>query len=308
MKKIKVSILALSVLVGGAVFASAADTAILGSTTDVALTNAPAPLIWYGVYDLPTSALLDPEKGVSFEASVVDTDDGGKIAGVGNIVKRYYGNTADTNAVTAISSWYTTVKGNINASTMATPTVKVTLKGDGYLAPGTNTTVVVPGNNVDAFPGKFSLTFTANKTKAVPVSTNGNLVTYAVLGNLKGTITPATKGAKQEKIDQAAKLVVERNSMETVYMRVIVSGSKFAAILWNTDATGTGKIDKNNKYSLTLKPVSGGSSNLKLTGQISAVTQTPFTNITTINTADIKGKIQGQAVQSTGYKYSGLLD
>jgi hypothetical protein len=209
--------------------------------------------------------------------------------------------------VTAISSWYTTVKGSIKASEMGVATIQMTLKGEGYLAPGTNTTIVVPGNNVDAFPGKFNLNFKADKKVAVPISTNEwSGVTYAIVGNLKGTITPAVKGAKQEKIDQTATLVVERNAQDTIWMRVIVSGSKFAAIMWNTDATGTAKIDKSGKYTLNLKPVSGGSSKLTLKGTVAAVTQPPFTNITTVNTADVTGKIQGQTVKSTGYKFSYL--
>lgn len=297
----KVSILALSVLVGGAVFASAADSVIIGSTSDVYLTNTPAPLIWSEVYRLPTSALLNPERGISFEAAVVDTDDGGKISGAGNIIKRYYGNATDTNAVTAISSWYTTVKGSIKASKMATPSVDMTIKGEGYLAPGTNTTIILNGQNADAFPGKFNLKFTAKNTPAI-----SNNFAYHILGNLKGTITPAVKGAKQQKVDEVADLVVSRNAMDTLDMRVIVSGKKFAAILWDTDATGTGSIDKNNKYSVTLKPVSGGSSSLKLKGELVAVTSSPYTNITTINTADITGKIQGQAVESKGYKFGGF--
>lgn len=296
MKKIKVSILALSVLVGGAVFASAASSALLGSTSDVSLTNA-VPLIWSDVFTLPTSVLLNPNQGVSFEAMTVATDEGGKIAGAGNIIKRYY--DANTNVV-AISSWYTTVKGNINASQMGVPTVKLTIKGQGYLAPGTNTTIIVPGQNSDAFPGKFNLNFTANKTAAI-----SNNFAYHILGNLKGSITPATKGAKSEKVDQAADLVVDRNAMDTLDMRVIVSGNKFAAILLNTDATGQASV-KNGKYTLNLKPISGGSSKLQLKGDLVAVTSSPFTNITTISTADVTGKIQGQAVKSTGFKFSNL--
>jgi hypothetical protein len=308
MKKIKVSILALSVLVGGAVFASAASSSTILSTSDVFLTNTPTPIVWSAVYDIPTSALLNPDKGVSFQAGVVDTDNGGKISGAGNIIKKYYGNTADTNAVTAISSWYTTVKGNITASTMGTPTVKMTLKGQGYLAPGTNTTVIKPAQSSDGFPGQFNLNFKADKTKAVPVSTNAqNEVTWAVIGKLTGTITPATKGAKQTKVDETATVVVDRTAMDTVGLRVIAYGKKFGAILLNTDATGMGSIDSNKgTYKVTLKPVSGGSSSLQLNGQILAVTQTPYTNVTTINTADIKGKIQGQAVQSKGFKFAGM--
>ena len=95
--------------------------------------------------------------------------------------------------------------------------------------------------------------------------------------------------------------------MDTIGMRVIAYGTKFAAILLGFDvpATGTATV-KNGAYTLNLKPVAGGSSSLQLKGQFVAVTQAPYTNITTINTADIKGKIQGQAVQAIGYKFAGM--
>jgi hypothetical protein len=300
--------LALSVLVGGAVFASAASSSVtILSTSDVILTNAPAPLIWSSVSDLPTSALFNPDTGVSAEAMMVDTDNGGKIAGVANILKKYY--DASGSNVTAVSSWYTTVKGSIKASTMAKPTVQMTLKGEGYLAPGTNTTIIKPGNGTSGFPGKFSLNFNAKDTPAVQVVvTNGAIVetNWTIIGKLTGSITPPTKGAKSEKVDQTASLIVDRIAQDTIAMRIIAYGTKFGAILYGTDATGTATA-KNGAYTLNLKPVAGGSSSLQLKGQITAVTQSPFTNITTVTTADIKGKIQGQAVQSTGYKFSGLF-
>jgi hypothetical protein len=301
MKKIKVSILALSVLVGGAVFASAASSVLLGATSDIALTNA-VPLIWSSVNTLPTSPFL-VSSNVSFEAMFVDTDNGGKIAGVGNVIKRYY----DGSNVVAISSWYTTVKGTIKASQMATPSVNMTLKGEGYSAPGTNTTIILNGQSSDAFPGKFSLTFSAKNTAAI-----SNNFAYHILGNLKGTLTPAVKGAKQEKVDQAADLIVNRSAVNELDMRVIVSGTKVAAISYGSPdgdiggATGTATI-KNGAYTLNLKPVMGGSSSLQLKGQIAAVTSAPFTNISTINTADVKGKIQGQAVQGTAFRFGGFF-
>ncbi len=311
MKKIKVSILALSVLVGGAVFASAASSATILSTTDVILTNAPAPLIWSSVINtLPTGILFT---NVDFAPAIVTTDAGGKISGVANIMKSYY-DASGTN-VTAKSSWYTTVKGSIKATTMAKPSVQMTLKGEGYIAPGdgTNTIVIKPGQSSSGFPGKFNLNFNVKDTAAVPVVvTNGSVVStnWTIIGgsgSLKGTITPPTKGAKSEKVDQAAALVVDRNAEDTIGMRVIAYGTKFAAILLGFDvpATGTATV-KNGAYTLNLKPVAGGSSSLQLKGQFVAVTQSPYTNITTINTADIKGKIQGQAVQATGYKFAGM--
>jgi hypothetical protein len=291
MKKIKVSILALSVLVGGAVFASAASSALVGSTSDVTFTNVP-PLVWSDVFDLPTSKLLSSTNGLDDTASTVYTDASGKIWGVGNILKKYYDATGSN--VIAISSWYMTVKGNITASTMDTPTVNMTLAGQGYIAPGTNAVIVIPGNSVDTFPGKFNLTFSAKNTTPV---------LGVIKGTLKGTITPATKNGKQTQINEDAFLAVDRISESTLTMRIIASGTKFNAIsfIQGTPTTGTSTINKNTgKYNLTLKPLAGGSSSLKLAGQASLLISS--TNYITLNTADVTGKIQGQAVKSSAVK------
>ena len=299
MKKLKVSILALSVLVGGAVFASAATSATIMSTSDVFLTNAPAPLIWSSPDALPTFSLFT---NVDYQAQVVNTDGNGKIAGVANIVHFY--NTSGTN-VTAIGSWYTTAKGTIKATVMGKPSVQLSMKGEGYVAPGTNGIIIIPGQVNNGFPGKFSLTFSAKDATAVPISTNGaGDVTARIVGTLKGTITPPTGDKKSEKIDTTAGIDVRLNRQGEIGLRVIVFGTKFAAILHGTDATGTGTI-KNGAYKLNLKPVSGGSSSLQLDGQIVAVVDPSSTNrtVTTVNTANVKGKIQGQAVQSTGFKF-----
>jgi hypothetical protein len=291
MKKIKVSILALSVLVGGAVFASAASSTLVGSTSDVTLTSVP-PLAFSEVFDLPTSALLNATNGFDTTFTDVFTDASGKIWGVGNVLKRYFDATG-TNVV-AISSWYMTVKGNITASTMDTPTINMKLSGQGYIAPSTNATIVIPGNSVDTFPGKFNLTFSAK---------NATPVLGVITGTLKVTITPATKNGKPTQINEPALLAVDRVSLNTLTMRIIASGTKFNAIsfLGGTATTGTGNINKNTgKYNLTLKPIEGGSSSLKLAGQASVVISA--TNFVTLNTADITGKIQGQAVKSSAVK------
>jgi hypothetical protein len=305
MKKMKVSILALSVLVGGAVFASAANNSLtIANTADISLTNA-VPLVWSDVYRIPTSVFLANTN--SQFSGVVDTDSGGKISGVGNLIKSYY--DASGNLI-GRSSFYTTVKGKISASKMAQPTVQMTLKGEGYTAPAvSNALVIIDKQTASAFPGKLNLTFNAKNTVAV-----SNNFEYHILGTLKGTVQPglAAVNSKTIKIDEtAADLVVNRNSMGTLDMRVLLYGTKFAAILWNTDASGQGNINKNNgQYTLNLKSASGGSSSLKAKGTIVAVASPGSTNstISTINTADITGKIDGQAVQSTGYRFSSFAD
>jgi hypothetical protein len=304
MKKIKVSILALSVLVGGAVLASAAkDSNIIGATSDVYLTNA-VPLVWYDVNTAPTSGLLTNLS--AGPGSVIDTDSSGKISGVANIIKSYTGTTGtNTNStVIAISSWYTTIKGKISASKMAQANVSMSIKGDGYAAPDTNLVLVIPSQKIDAFPGKLSVNFSAKNVTAV-----SNNAAYHILGNLKGSVTPAVKGAKTEKIDQVADLVVNRRAMDEIDMRVVVSGSKLAAIAFNGEiygATGTANIGKGGTYTLNLKDPAGGASSLQLKGTTAVLVQPGNTNntVTTVSTADVKGKLQGQAVEGTAFKTS----
>lgn len=282
---------------------AAKDSSIIGATSDVALTNV-VPLVWYGVYDAPTSGLLT-NLSVG-NGAFIDTDSKGKISGVANIVKSYTGTTGtNTNStVIAISSWYTTIKGKISASKMAQANVSMSIKGDGYAAPDTNLFLLLPSQKADAFPGKLSVNFTAKNATAI-----SNNFAYHILGNLKGSVTPAVKGAKAEKIDQVADLVVNREAMDEIDLRVVVSGSKFAAIAFNNEiygATGTGKIGKGGTYTLNLKDPSGGGSSLQLKGTTAAIVEPGNTNntVTTVNTADVKGKIQGQAVEGTAFKFS----
>jgi len=301
MKKVKVSILALSVLVGGAVFASAANNGLtLASTDDIVLTNA-VPMIWSSVNEVPTSLFL-VSSNTFFSAGIVDTDSGGKITGVGNLIRLYW---SGTNVIGA-SSFYVTIKGKISASQMGVPSVQMTINGNGYTVPSVSNTVAIAGvDHKDAWPGSVNLNFTAKNTAAV-----SNNFAYHILGNLKGTFKPglAAVASKTVKIDEAADLVVNRQTLSELDLRVILFGKKFAAILTNPNMenpSGTGNLNtKNGQYSVNLKPIGGGSSSLQLKGGITTLVDPSNTNrvITTINTADAKGKIQGQAVQSTGYK------
>ena len=85
MKKIKVSILALSVLVGGAVFASAANKAIIVGTSNVEVTNV-APIVFSTVSELPASPFVNKTNLNSSSIVIVSTDEKGKISGRGGRV------------------------------------------------------------------------------------------------------------------------------------------------------------------------------------------------------------------------------
>jgi hypothetical protein len=276
----------MSVLVGGAVLASAATATLIGVTTDVTLANAAAPLVWSDVYQLPTGSPL-LTNGWDLTSSSIYTDNSGKIWGVGNILKTYYDATG-TNPI-AVSSWYMTVKGTITASTMDVPTVKMTITGSGYIAPGTNAVLVVPGSSASTFPGKLSLTFSSN-TKPVD---------GIITGTLKGSITPASKNAKTTQVNETAYLTVDHISISSVAERIIASGNQFNAISFfgGTATTGTGTVNPNTgAYKLTLAPLAGGGSSITATGKVGALISAG--GIVTVNTADITGKIEGQAVKS----------
>ena len=90
MKKIKVSILALSVLVGGAVFASAAEKLIVASTSDITVTNV-APLLWIDLTGdaIPQSPFINTTNVSPASIILVDNDSKGKIFGVVNIIQDF---------------------------------------------------------------------------------------------------------------------------------------------------------------------------------------------------------------------------
>lgn len=283
--------------------ASAANKSLtIASTEDISLTNA-VPLLWSDVSDIPSSVFLANTNSSFY--GVVNTDSSGKITGVGNQIKSYY--DASGNLIGS-SSFYTTVKGKISASKMGQPTVQMTLNGQGYTAPAvSNALVIIDQQTASAFPGKLNLTFNAKNTVAV-----SNNFAWHILGNWKGSVQPglAAVSSKTIQVNEAADLIVNLNMLSTLDMRVLVYGTKFAALLWNTDASGQGNISKSGAYTLNLKSASGGGNSIKAKGQIVAVATPGSTNntIATINTADITGKIEGQAVQSTGYRFSGFAD
>ena len=80
MKNLKVSILALSVLVGGAVFASAASSAVILSTSDVVLDDVCRLIVGYVGNLFSTSVLFTVCTDFDTNATIVTTDAGGKIS------------------------------------------------------------------------------------------------------------------------------------------------------------------------------------------------------------------------------------
>jgi hypothetical protein len=303
MKKIKVSILALSVLVGGAVFASAADKTITASTSDVVITNV-APLLWVDIFDsLPSSPFTSNNVDQANSIVFVNTDMSGKIDGVVNLIKNW--TTGGTNPTfIAQSSMFGSVKGSVKASKMAQPTTQMTIKANGYTAPTTNL-LLINNQQVNAGMSTLNVNF-SSKNPALPVNTN-NPNFAAILGTSKiqfksgiAAVNPSTKS-----FSETAVLYVYQNIVRQLDCRAVVYGNKLGVIEWGTtDAWGEGSINSKGAFNVTLKGGGGGSSSLQLKGQVAAlsyITEGATNQITTISTVTEKGKIQGQAVEGQGY-------
>jgi hypothetical protein len=299
MKKMKVSILALSVLVGGAVFASAADKPIVAGTANVAVTNV-APLLWVETMgQIPHSPFVNTTNLNPQSIVIVDTDGSGKISGLVNLIKDWKQDNG-TNPATflAQSSWIGTVKGSVKASKMGQPTVQMTIQANGYTSPTTNLLLV---NNQRAQAGNSSLNINfKSTTAAVPINTN-NLNLCRVAGSSKIQFKPGVTVIQSSKsLTETATLDVYQNIEKELDMRVVSYGSKFGIIF--QDLFGTGSSNSKGAFNVNLKGGSGGS-NLQLKGQLAAIAYISggATNIiTTISTVEEKGKVQGQTVNGQG--------
>jgi len=301
MKKMKVSILALSVLVGGAVFASAADKVIVASTSDVAITNV-APLVWSDISELPSSPFTSNTVDTANSIVFVSTDSSGKIEGVVNLIKNW--TTGGTNPTyVAQSSLFGSVKGKVSASKMAQPTTQMTIKASGYSAPSTNL-ILINNQQASAHAATLSVNF-SSKNPALPTVTNAAPSQYAIAGTSKIQFKPglAIIGTPTKAWTETAVLPVYQNKVSTLDCRAVVYGTKLGVIEWNNiGAAGEGNLNKNGQFNVTLK--SGGSSSLQLKGQVAALsyrTENATNSITTISTVTEKGKMQGQAVEAQGY-------
>lgn len=309
----KVSILALSVLVGGAVLASAANSKfVIANSSYISITN--TPLIWSTVSQLPTSVFYSADAtNLNTYASYVDTDGSGKIDGIGNVVRQWYlgGNLA------GVSSLIGEVKGTITASKMNQPKTQITIKASGYTAPTTNL-LVINGTAAVSGPATLNVKFSSSAAPLPYVTSYTNTIgtnvfitsytNWHILGTYKGTFKSGIKGIPDQKIDEAADLFVNFNHPTETVLRVVKYGNKFGVIATSFDyASGSGNVNSKNQYTVNLK--AGGSSSVQMKGQIGAFvyvadpigTNAPVTNsIVSISTAEFKGKTHGQAINGSG--------
>ena len=296
MKKIKVSILALSVLVGGAVFASAAN-ATTYTTYHVSATETNPTASFWDVYGAPTTPSGFPEVGSSVSAS---TDGSGKIVGAGMVYIDFNTNFIPFSAFTA------DVSGKIGNKGSAT-TVSVTVKGTGYTASGDGTGQ--PASYSVKFTGKPGPNPNTNSSQKVIIVGTGSV-------SIKGT-TPL--GAKSATI-KSLPMVINSSSLSFVNieadvlqtLKSITSGKQQ---LFGNSFTGTGTVNTKG-YTANVKGVGAEKGNtLTVTGSMGLYTNTiqvgtssvvvPFTAPTSATIT--KGKIQGQSVSGLASRVTAYL-
>jgi hypothetical protein len=300
MKKVKVSLLALSVLAGGSLATLAAAAAPpAGSDYRVVISwsNAPAavPPIFF-VTDAPV-----PNSNATFSAellkSTVFNDGSGKIDGAA-IYRITFGASGSNAVATAAADLVCTVTGNITLKN-SVPSVTMNIKGNGAAIDSN-------GNNGNA---TMSLTFKGTGSSS---TNNGDVFT----GTFSGTVNTGIKGSKPFKVDPATAgtapafadtLLVDGQVVQSPNAKLFTMANIGDA----TQVTGNGNENtKKGTYTLNTKGFGfSKGANLNLSGTTLQSTnlwiiinQTNLTQATIVipGKADGKGKIAGQSVNAKG--------
>jgi hypothetical protein len=321
-----VDLLALAVVAGGTIGASAAST----TEGDVFRADlrmpSNAPLSFIEVYGVPQGAAALTISNANFQG-IVDTDGSGKIEGAGfeRITYGVFAVVIDTNTVpptantvlipTAHSDYNVSVSGRISTKNNL-PSVQESLKGAGYssartntILDGTNGTIVISKSPTSG-SSSFNVNYTGNNALVV-FSNSPSDLTFHLFGHYKGTIRPGIKAIKNGdtiQVNEEADLRVNREVITDLDFQVVKLGNRFWANGLNppvNEFNGSGSISSNGKVTANFKGFGSSSgSSLKLTGQQADLTVIIIgvsTNaVSFIGSADISGKISGQTVSAKG--------
>jgi hypothetical protein len=286
MKKMKVSILALSVLAGGVLAASAANvTTYTPYSLDVTYTNA-AAAAWEVNGAPATTGTAYPQV---FSDVTAQTDGSGKITGWGAMYIAY-----NTNEIPYTVVWVS-VTGKIgNKTAGSAPAVTLAIKGSGYS----------PDGNGGAVVASVSLKFTG----AVAANPNTNGQAQIVVGMLSGNIKGATpldpKNAKISLLNTTADSDYNFSNPQGAVLQAAKNGVPSSLQFFSSEATGKGTIKSGATYTVkfsgfgTEKGLSG-----TLTGSLGNYTNNIGTNPVVFLapvSATLTAKDKGQAISGTG--------
>jgi hypothetical protein len=323
MKKMTVSLLALTALVGGTMLASAAakpgDTgATYFERIDFsASSNSVAPSLIEFV-DVPK-----PQVHTNFTvlSRSLDVDTAGKIEGVAII--RYSSiesvttteivtngdnttttNTSTVDTVTGFSDFMCDISGKINNKKTDTA-VQMSIKGNGYSSSNSSPDFATVSANVK--PAKLSLNFSGTIPTASISSTS------TITGTLNGSLSPGLKSINNGKAisfkKEAATVDFEAFTFNNLDIDVVQVGSKLYSAEEDFELTGKGSTTTKNTFSINYKGFGRSrGANLKLsgtTGDLVIGTDSTGTNNIVVPNAPLsgieaKGKIIGQNIDATG--------
>jgi hypothetical protein len=290
MKTTKFSVLALAVLAGGNLAASAkpVPTVVTAYSVDATFTNSTAHVWSVDGAPSTTNGTVSVASPVEFDPSLTVTTDGsGKITGAGTVV------VIATNG-TPVSYFVVSVSGKISSTVASagSPTVSAMIvKGSGYTI------------NSNGVPTAASLVVTFNSNGAG--DTTNSRIPGILVGNIKG-ITPGNPNShlgftNQGYVSASSDLPLNLST----FVIQSLKGNTGSAVILSENYTGTGTITKTNNYVFTVNGTGlGAGSSLTVKGVEGSYTNAAFGSATEIvfsapKTAAITtGKIKGQAVFS----------
>ena len=285
MMKMKVGLLALSVLAGGMLAAVAATNTFSAYGLRVNYDNNADAKIWSvsGGPLNPADAIY-PHFEYDSGGQLVDTDGSGKISGVGQWTVTY------SPSGTPFSTFYGTVVGKLAGKIGLPATVTMTVKADGYTVDAAG--VATP------FKGSFKFTGQAGTNP-------GNANNPAMVGTLSGSVIGSTPaGAKGFKIAPSRAAYINRSSFGFVGINAdVLQSSRGTMQLLGTEVQGSGSIKNSATYRATVRGVGSNKGvAVMLSGAMALKSDTIGTNPVTFlapTTAEIlKGsRSNGQALQ-----------
>lgn len=310
MKLNKLSAIAVAVLAGGTISASAAAKTQQGSTFALAIDFSNSPPSLVSVSDIPQgTTVFNVTNDFSERFAVVDTDSGGKIDGAAFV--RLGIGTSGTNGSTETA--HTDVIGDVSGKVSNNGkglTITERYKGTGYSAASGSNDTFFP--NVSALAGAASVQVSFKSTSAPVQDTNsGN---FFVSGTLTGSVKPGVatiNGGKNQPIkNESAVLEVNSQVIDSITLDIVQLGSKFQALAFigqseNVVLSGSGSISSKAIKANLKGHGRGAGANLQLSGTPAAL-QIGSTNasnsglVTTFaNPVTIKAKAQGQTFTAT---------
>jgi len=292
MKNVKVSLLVLSVLAGGAMAASAAAEIPIAFGLDMRFTNGTAVWSISGGPVTTSSTITGTTPEISVDASV-STDESGKIMGGGLLFARFASNGVPSAALQV------SVSGNISSKS-GTPTVTLMLKGKGFASDGTNATEAQVSLKFVGTPGPD------------PFNTNSTRIVGTLTGKITGT-SPFLP-AKSVAISAAAVIESSRSNTPDISGLAAETSKKIVWFGFDFDSSGavTGsktKLAKAATAGAAYKIAGRGDFQAKglsftVTGSLGTVSNffgfgTNAVSIVAPTDATLKGKSKGQSVTGT---------